>query len=52
MSDGLKASGSRKRSAMELSKALAVLGYGTWNNLEPGKTRTYLYGNRVQDMLK
>ena len=27
-----------KRSAMELSKALATLGFGAWNDLEPGKT--------------
>ena len=26
-----------KRSAMELSKALAQLGFGAWNDLEPGK---------------
>ena len=26
-----------KRSAMELSKALACLGFGAWNDLEPGK---------------
>ena len=26
-----------KRSAMELSKALATLGFGAWNDLEPGE---------------
>ena len=29
--------GSGKRSAMELSKALATLGFNAWNDLEPGK---------------
>ena len=28
---------SKKRTAMELSKALSLMGYGTWNNLEPGE---------------
>ena len=26
-----------KRTQMEISKALACLGYGAWNELEPGK---------------
>ena len=28
---------SSKRSQMEVSKALATLGFGAWNELEPGK---------------
>jgi len=28
---------SSKRSQMELSKSLAILGFGSWNELEPGK---------------
>ena len=27
---------------MELSKALATLGFGAWNDLEPGKTKLKL----------
>jgi hypothetical protein len=26
-----------KRGQMELSKALAAMGFGSWNDLEPGK---------------
>ena len=28
---------SKRLCAMELSKALTMMGFGTWNNLEPGK---------------
>ena len=27
---------SKRMCAMELSKALTLMGFGTWNNLEPG----------------
>ena len=35
--------GSGKRSAMELSKALATLGFNAWNDLEPGKKMKYIF---------
>ena len=28
---------SRKLCSMELNKSLTLMGFGTWNNLEPGK---------------
>ena len=28
---------SKRLCSMELSKALTLMGFGTWNNLEPGK---------------
>jgi hypothetical protein len=30
-------SGPKRNRTMELNKALSIMGYGTWNNLEPGK---------------
>ena len=34
---------SSKRSQMELSKSLAILGFGSWNELEPGKYLDYVH---------
>jgi hypothetical protein len=30
-------SGPKRNRTMELNRALSIMGFGTWNNLEPGK---------------
>jgi len=41
-------SGKRNRS-LELNKALTILGFGTWNSLEPGKAFQYCVTNWMME---
>ena len=42
---------SKRMCAMELSKALTLMGFGTWNNLEPGiiVQLIYSYALKIYD---
>ena len=34
-------SGFKRNRTMELNKALSIMGFGTWNNLEPGTLKLF-----------
>ena len=43
---------SKRMCAMELSKALTLMGFGTWNNLEPGIIVQLIYSYALKIIIR